>query len=193
MTIIRKLTVKCDWPGCERGHSSASPSIFAARAEAQADGWKPVAALDLCPIHPPHEEFYVGLRMHCKTCNWTDDNPKTPTPQEAQDRWIAHLPELLSDSEARRTAYDYPIEVVLDGDRIHKARNLHRIAHCNRVQTLCGLTGRHVPGRDGGIRCPNCTAIGEDSEARAERMRQQAASQSATSGSQTGSAAEKRA
>lgn len=55
---------------------------------------------------------------------------------------------------AARNPADYPLDVVLDGDLIHKARRMGVTGV--RVSTLCGLNSRHVPGRDGGLRCPEC-------------------------------------
>lgn len=57
---------------------------------------------------------------------------------------------------AARDPADYPLDVVFDDDLIHKARRMGVVG--TRVSTLCGLNFRHVPGRDGGLRCPECVA-----------------------------------
>lgn len=62
---------------------------------------------------------------------------------------------LEADLAARNPA-DYPLNVVLDGDLVHKAKRMGVAG--TRVSTLCGLNSRHVPGRDGGLRCPECAA-----------------------------------
>ena len=56
---------------------------------------------------------------------------------------------------------DYPLDVVLDGDLVHKAKPMGAVGR--RVTTLCGINARHVPGRDGGVRCPNCQELGPSS------------------------------
>jgi hypothetical protein len=55
---------------------------------------------------------------------------------------------------AARNPADYPLDVVFDGDLIHKAKRMGVVG--TRVSTLCGLNFRHVPGHDGGLRCPEC-------------------------------------
>lgn len=66
---------------------------------------------------------------------------------------------------AARDPADYPLDAVLDGDLIHKAKRMGVTG--TRVTALCGLNSRHVPGRDGGLRCPECAELERHYAARA--------------------------
>jgi hypothetical protein len=81
--------------------------------------------------------------------------------EEMSDEGRAAFAEIVTAAKRRMEAElaahdsaDYPLDVVLDGDLIHKAKSMGVTGI--RVSTLCGLNSRHVPGRDGGLRCPEC-------------------------------------
>lgn len=99
------VTLRCDWPGCERVFRSADHASAAARITAKINGWDRNAGLDFCEIHPRHQAAFVrtpvlkgdGTWLRCVTCGWFDDDPAEPTVEDSQARWITHLPELLGD------------------------------------------------------------------------------------------------
>lgn len=98
MTVIAKVTftVHCNWPGCERACPSPEMTSWRARTGAQGQGWNAAVGLDFCPLHPRHEAAVDdnGLLTGCATCGGVQE--AATGPEDAQERWIAHLPELLS-------------------------------------------------------------------------------------------------
>lgn len=107
MTIDLKAVVTCDWPGCERTFMNGEVVCFEVRIEAHTHGWiQPsflggmakgdIHTLDFCPIHPHHDGYYLedqdSWRLHCVTCDWTDEDPVEPHPDASLIHWVAHLP-----------------------------------------------------------------------------------------------------
>lgn len=110
MSIETLLTVRCDWPGCERIHTAAEPTDREARLAVKLLGWDRMATGDFCPIHPRHEGAFAdaGFRLCCRTCGWVDNDLVKADTSTAKQRWITHLP---------------PITIGYDGSE-HAARNL---------------------------------------------------------------------
>lgn len=145
-----------------------------AREHLRGLGWSCTEAGDLCPdCQGPANDRETDPEPvdTCRPVTVEVDGEQITTivrgGEEMSEEGLAAFAQIMSAArrklEADRAANppnpaDYPMDVVLDGDLVHKAKPMGAVGR--RVTTLCGINARHVPGRDGGLRCPNCQELG---------------------------------
>lgn len=96
------VTLRCDWPGCERVFRSNASTSESARRGGEDEGWQYEIRYDLCPIHPRHQAYAIIAeqppRFGCTSCGWVDEEPIGPYDDLASAaHWRAHLPTLTGD------------------------------------------------------------------------------------------------